>query len=72
MLGIPKSLNHYGGNDLLQNNTELKFPHGPVKDSELSLLWHRLDPCSGRFHMSQVWPKNKKKKNNNTGVPAVA
>ena len=25
------------------------------------LLWCRLDPCPGNFHMLQAWPKKKKK-----------
>ena len=28
-----------------------------------SLLWHRLSPWSGNFHMPQTHPKNKKNKN---------
>ena len=26
------------------------------------LLWCRLDPCPGNFHMLQAWPKKKKKR----------
>ena len=27
-----------------------------------ALLWHRLDPWPGNFHMPQAWPKKEKKK----------